>query len=65
VIEDGETGFLFDPHDVEGMSGVVVDLFNDEERRRAMGLKGRERAKKDFGKDKVVGEYVSLYESLL
>jgi N-acetyl-alpha-D-glucosaminyl L-malate synthase BshA len=65
VIEDGETGFLFDPHDVEGMSGVVIDLFNDEERRRAMGLKGRERAKKDFGKDKVVGEYVSLYESLL
>lgn len=65
VIDDGETGFLFDPHDVAGMSDIVIKLFGDEDRRRALGLKARERAKKDFGKDKIVAEYVALYESLL
>jgi N-acetyl-alpha-D-glucosaminyl L-malate synthase BshA len=65
VIQDGETGFLFDPHDVAGMSDMIVRLFGDEERRRAIGLNARERAKRDFGRDRIVGEYMSLYEELL
>jgi N-acetyl-alpha-D-glucosaminyl L-malate synthase BshA len=65
VIENGETGYLFDPHDVRGMSEVIIGLFDDDQRRRDIGLKARERAKRDFGKDKIVGEYVSLYEELL
>jgi N-acetyl-alpha-D-glucosaminyl L-malate synthase BshA len=65
VIEDGETGFLFDPHDVEGMGDMVVSLFRDDARRRDVGMRARERAKSAFGKDKIVAEYVSLYEELL
>jgi N-acetyl-alpha-D-glucosaminyl L-malate synthase BshA len=65
VIKDGETGFLFDPHDVEGMSDTILALFGDDNRRSDVGLKARERAKRDFGKDKIVGEYVALYEELL
>jgi len=65
VVVDGETGFLYDPHDVAGMSDVVVRLLRDEEWRRTMGLKARERVQKNFGRDKIVGEYVALYESLL
>jgi N-acetyl-alpha-D-glucosaminyl L-malate synthase BshA len=65
VIRDGETGFLKDPHDVAGMRDVVLRLLLDEPWRREMGLKARERAKADFGKDKIVGEYVALYDDLL
>ncbi|MEJ2720406.1 MAG: N-acetyl-alpha-D-glucosaminyl L-malate synthase BshA [bacterium] len=65
VIENGQTGFLFDPHDADGMSGVVLELFKDEERRKALGLKARERAKRDFGKDKIVGEYEDFYQDFL
>jgi len=65
VIQHGETGFLHDPHDVEGMSKVVLMLFRDEERRKAIGLKARDRAKNDFGKDKIVAQYVAHYENLL
>ena len=65
VIQHGETGFLHDPHDVEGMSSVIVMLFQDDERRRAIGLKARERAKNDFGKDKIVDQYLAHYESVL
>ncbi|MFQ5511388.1 MAG: N-acetyl-alpha-D-glucosaminyl L-malate synthase BshA [Candidatus Krumholzibacteriia bacterium] len=65
VIHDGETGFLHDPHDVAGMSSVIVRLFEDDEWRKSIGLKARERARKDFGKDKIVGEYLRLYEEFL
>jgi N-acetyl-alpha-D-glucosaminyl L-malate synthase BshA len=65
VIGAGETGFLFDPHDVRGMSDVIIELFADEERRKDVGLKARERVKRDFGKDKIVAQYVTLYEDLL
>jgi N-acetyl-alpha-D-glucosaminyl L-malate synthase BshA len=65
VIDDGETGFLFDPHDVEGMSETILGLLRDENRRREIGAKARARAEKDFGKDKIVNQYVALYEELL
>jgi N-acetyl-alpha-D-glucosaminyl L-malate synthase BshA len=64
VITEGETGFLRDPHDVRGMSDVVLKLFQNEDYRRSIGLKARERAKRDFGKDKIVAEYLKLYEDL-
>lgn len=65
VIRDGETGFLFDPHDIRGMSDVIARLLGDPEIRREVGLRARERAERDFGRDKIVAEYVSLYEKLL
>jgi N-acetyl-alpha-D-glucosaminyl L-malate synthase BshA len=65
VITNGETGFLRDPHDVKGMSEVIVDLFHNEEYRRRIGLQARERAKRGFGRDKIVAEYAALYEGLL
>ena len=65
VIDDGETGFLFDPHDVEGMSGTILGLLRDENRRREIGVKARARAERDFGRDKIVNQYVALYEELL
>jgi N-acetyl-alpha-D-glucosaminyl L-malate synthase BshA len=65
VIRNGETGFLFDPHDVRGMSDVIIRLLSDGGWRREVGKKARERAKRDFSRDAIVGEYVSLYEELL
>lgn len=65
VITDGETGFLRDPHDVPGMTSVILELFRDEDYRRRIGLQARERAKRGFGRDKIVAEYVALYEGLL
>jgi N-acetyl-alpha-D-glucosaminyl L-malate synthase BshA len=65
VIEEGETGFMRDPHDVSGMSDVVIKLFEDEDLSKRVGLRARERAKRDFGKDRIVAEYLKLYEGLL
>ena len=65
VVVDGETGYLFDPHDVRGMGDVIVRLLADDDKRREVGVKARERAKRDFGRDTIVGEYESLYDELL
>ncbi|MEE9270687.1 MAG: N-acetyl-alpha-D-glucosaminyl L-malate synthase BshA [Candidatus Krumholzibacteria bacterium] len=65
VIQDGETGFLLDPHDVAGMSSIIVRLFQDDDWRQSIGLKARERARKDFGRDKIVGDYLRLYEDVI
>jgi N-acetyl-alpha-D-glucosaminyl L-malate synthase BshA len=65
VVQDGETGFLFDPGDVHGMSDVIVRLLGDSERRREIGRKARARAARDFDREKIVGQYVSLYDGLL
>jgi N-acetyl-alpha-D-glucosaminyl L-malate synthase BshA len=65
VIEDGETGFLRDPNDAQGMSEVIIQLFQNEDLRVRVGLKARERAKRDFGRDKIVAEYLKVYEGLL
>lgn len=65
VIQEGETGFLRDPHDVDGMTDVVLQLFRDEEWRKTIGFKGRERAKREFGRDKIVAEYLRFYEEVL
>lgn len=65
VVEDGESGFLFDPRDVAGMSAMIVRLLDDADRRREVGAKARERAVREFGREKIVDRYVALYESLL
>jgi N-acetyl-alpha-D-glucosaminyl L-malate synthase BshA len=65
VVDDGETGFLFDPHDIEGMSDTILRLFRDEDRRREVGARARARAERDFAKDKIVDQYLALYEGLL
>ncbi len=48
LVEDGVTGLLFTPGDTADFSARLLDLLDDETRRRAMGLAARERALADF-----------------
>ncbi len=43
AVIDGETGYLFDPHDVEGMAGAVLKLTIDPQLRKSLGAKGKDR----------------------
>ena len=43
AIIDGETGFLHQPHDIEGMAQSVLRLTADPELRRQMGQRGLSR----------------------
>jgi glycosyltransferase involved in cell wall biosynthesis len=43
VVEDGVTGVLVAPTDLEGLSAALIGLLSDGDRRRAMGEAGRRR----------------------
>lgn len=65
VIDHNETGYLCNPVDVDCMAKIILGLFADEDKRRSIGFKAREKAKRDFGKDKIVNQYLKLYNELL
>lgn len=43
LIDEGEDGFIFDYDQYDDMAGKVEDLLEDEERRRELGRKAREK----------------------
>ena len=65
VIVEGETGFLCDPHDVECMAQLILSLFTNEPWRAEIGRRARERAIREFDRDRIVDQYVEVYRRLL
>lgn len=65
VIVHEETGFLCDPNDVDCMKTIVLGLLQDEEERRKIARASRERAVRLFNRDRVVDQYVAVYDRLV
>lgn len=65
IVEDGRTGLLVSPTDVEGLTAAVADLLGDEQKRRIFGKAGRERAEALFSEEKMCGELERLYHRLM
>jgi N-acetyl-alpha-D-glucosaminyl L-malate synthase BshA len=65
VLDEGETGYLVEVGDVGTAAGRVLGLLRDEEARRRMGEAARRAAGERFAQDRVVAEYVAIYERVL
>ncbi len=65
VVRHGETGFLADPEDLDGMAAHLVALVSDPERRRQMGRAAREDALKRFREGPMIDRYEALYRRTL
>jgi glycosyltransferase involved in cell wall biosynthesis len=65
VVVEGETGFLCDPHDVECMTQLILSLLTNEPWRAEIGRRARERATREFDRDRIVDQYVEVYRRLL
>ncbi len=65
VIDDGESGFLHAPEDVDGMAASVLALLRDADLHRRMALAGRRVAVERFASDRIVPRYEAAYEALL
>jgi glycosyltransferase involved in cell wall biosynthesis len=48
VIIDGETGFLVDEHDVDGMSEAMLKILADRVLANQMGKAGKQRVRNNF-----------------
>jgi len=63
-VEDGNSGFLFDPGNIEGMCGAIRNLEARPQMRRVIGERARRAALKfDWGQ--LVGKFTGLYAQYL
>lgn len=65
VFEEGITGYMSDPDDVEGLAQQVISIISDSEKQRQMGMLGRERASQLFTPKAKIDQYLDCYRSAL
>lgn len=63
AIIDGETGFIVDFEDSQGLARKIVYLLENEEVASRMGAKGREALLKRFDKNKILQDYLGMFEA--
>ena len=64
-IQDGETGLLVDPHDLDAFADAVVDLLERPDRAARLGVAAREEIRGHFLGPRHLTQYVDLFERLL
>lgn len=65
AIEDGVTGVLVEPSSPKALAEAIGALLDNEELRRSMGRRARERVELEFSIDAMVEDTIDLYERLL
>ena len=65
VVQDGVTGFLLPPEDLDGMAQRGVQLLTDDALHRRFAAAGRREVVEKFCADRVVPMYERFYEQLL
>lgn len=65
AIEDGASGYLCQPGDLDCLAAGCLELLRSPERRRSMGACGRAYALREFELKAMVAQIAALYETLL
>ena len=65
IVKHGVTGLVYPAGDVEALSRCLGQLLENEGQRERLGRAGQAAIRKLCDPDRVVGEYESLYQSLL
>jgi glycosyltransferase involved in cell wall biosynthesis len=64
-VRDGETGFLCEVGDVDGMARGALSLLRDRDRWDRMSHLGAEDARTRFSENEVVSQYEQMYKTSL
>ena len=62
LVEDGKTGYLVPPGDVDSMAAALGRLLTDRDLARRMGECGRARVEREFGVPKMVDHYEDILQ---
>lgn len=65
MIEPGESGFLFEAADVDGLLAAMTSLYDSERLREQVGSAARRRVEEKLGFDAMIAEYEAMMGSLL
>ena len=64
LVVEGETGLLVPPRDPERLSQAIIDLLQDPDVARCMGIRGRERVRQYFSQEKMLDQVIGLYDAI-
>ena len=64
TVEDGKTGFLFEPGNIEDLAEKIITLLKDEELREEMGSVAKEKAK-SYDWKKIAERTVEIYKEVI
>jgi glycosyltransferase involved in cell wall biosynthesis len=62
LVDDGETGLLFEPGDAESLSDKINILWNNPDLCRQMGAAGRRKAERQYGADSYYRRLATIYD---
>jgi glycosyltransferase involved in cell wall biosynthesis len=65
VIDDGETGYVVQKHDHDGLAQALIRLLDDPERSHAMAQEGARRVRERFSPQACAIRHEQLYKQLL
>jgi GT2 family glycosyltransferase/glycosyltransferase involved in cell wall biosynthesis len=65
LVEDGVTGALVPPGDPAALTNAMHTLLADRDRRRVLGVAGRQRVAKTFTVERLLGDMERVYTQLL
>jgi hypothetical protein len=65
VIEDGETGFLVRPQDVDSLAEVLEFLLNNPQKARDVGEKAKKHVMENYTWEKVASKIISVYQEVI
>jgi glycosyltransferase involved in cell wall biosynthesis len=61
IVEDGVTGLLVEPGDVNGFADALRTLLSQPETAHQMGMAGRLRAEREFGIQTILPQFEGYY----
>lgn len=65
IISQAETGFLFEPSSSEALGHWLAILVDNPQLRNELGLKGHDKALRDFGIEKYIQRFEELFDQML
>jgi glycosyltransferase involved in cell wall biosynthesis len=65
IVHDSVNGLLVPPRNVDALADAIAELIENPERRKKMGLQGRELVEREFSEQKILPMTLSLYSELL
>lgn len=65
VVLEGETGYLCPVGDIAAMTEAALQVLDNPERRNQMGRAARQRATEHFNPQKILPQYLSVYQAAL
>lgn len=65
LVDDGVTGALVPPDDLESMARAIADYVRDADCRRSQGRAGRLKTERDFSMERMVEAYLGVYDEVL